>query len=420
MACVWELGLRGNNMELKDQLREVKAASKELALLTEEKRNQILKNIACLLIERKEEILTANQKDIANAAELSKAMIERLTLTYEKIEAMAKQVEIVVKQKDPLHRELESIQRPNGLLIKKMSIPLGVMAIIYESRPNVTIDVACLCVKSGNACVLKGGKEAHHTNQVLVALIHDAMRGIIDEHAVMLIDSSSLVLELIQSNGLVDVAVPRGGKGLIDFVVKNATVPVIETGAGICHQYVDKKADLNQAVKVAVNAKASRPSVCNAIETLLVHKEVAEPFLTALKQAMEEVHVILKGDERVARFIDVEPICTGDYATEYNEYILNLKIVDSLEEAVAHIQHYSTGHSETIMTQDESRAQYFIDHIDSACVYINASTRFSDGGEFGFGLELGISTQKLHARGPLGLQQMTTYRYVIFGDGQIR
>ncbi|MFQ6861012.1 MAG: glutamate-5-semialdehyde dehydrogenase [Beduini sp.] len=407
-------------MELKDQLREVKAASKELALLTEEKRNQILKNIACLLIERKEEILTANQKDIANAAELSKAMIERLTLTYEKIEAMAKQVEIVVKQKDPLHRELESIQRPNGLLIKKMSIPLGVMAIIYESRPNVTIDVACLCVKSGNACVLKGGKEAHHTNQVLVALIHDAMRGIIDEHAVMLIDSSSLVLELIQSNGLVDVAVPRGGKGLIDFVVKNATVPVIETGAGICHQYVDKKADLNQAVKVAVNAKASRPSVCNAIETLLVHKEVAEPFLTALKQAMEEVHVILKGDERVARFIDVEPICTGDYATEYNEYILNLKIVDSLEEAVAHIQHYSTGHSETIMTQDESRAQYFIDHIDSACVYINASTRFSDGGEFGFGLELGISTQKLHARGPLGLQQMTTYRYVIFGDGQIR
>lgn len=407
-------------MELKDQLREVKAASKELALLTEEKRNQILKNIACLLIERKEEILTANQKDIANAAELSKAMIERLTLTYEKIEAMAKQVEIVVKQKDPLHRELESIQRPNGLLIKKISIPLGVMAIIYESRPNVTIDVACLCIKSGNACVLKGGKEAHHTNQVLVALIHDAMRGIIDEHAVMLIDSSSLVLELIQSNGLVDVAVPRGGKGLIDFVVKNATVPVIETGAGICHQYVDKKADLNQAVKVAVNAKASRPSVCNAIETLLVHKEVAEPFLTALKQAMEEVHVILKGDERVARFIDVEPICTGDYATEYNDYILNLKIVDSLEEAVAHIQHYSTGHSETIMTKDESRAQYFIDHIDSACVYINASTRFSDGGEFGFGLELGISTQKLHARGPLGLQQMTTYRYVIFGDGQIR
>ena len=407
-------------MELKDQLREVKAASKELALLTEEKRNQILKNIACLLIERKEEILTANQKDIANAAELSKAMIERLTLTYEKIEAMAKQVEIVVKQKDPLHRELESIQRPNGLLIKKMSIPLGVMAIIYESRPNVTIDVACLCVKSGNACVLKGGKEAHHTNQVLVALIHEAMRGIIDEHAVMLIDSSSLVLELIQSNGLVDVVVPRGGKGLIDFVVKNATVPVIETGAGICHQYVDKKADLNQAVKVAVNAKASRPSVCNAIETLLVHKEVAEPFLTALKQAMEEVHVILKGDERVARFIDVEPICTGDYATEYNDYILNLKIVDSLEEAVTHIQHYSTGHSETIMTQDESRAQYFIDHIDSACVYINASTRFSDGGEFGFGLELGISTQKLHARGPLGLQQMTTYRYVIFGDGQIR
>ncbi|MFQ9921984.1 MAG: glutamate-5-semialdehyde dehydrogenase [Beduini sp.] len=407
-------------MELKDQLREVKTASKELALLTEEKRNQMLKNIACLLIERKEEILTANQKDIANAEELSKAMIERLTLTCEKIEAMAKQVEIVVKQKDPLHRELESIQRPNGLLIKKMSIPLGVMAIIYESRPNVTIDVACLCIKSGNACVLKGGKEAHHTNQVLVALIHDAMRGIIDEHAVMLIDSSSLVLELIQSNGLVDVAVPRGGKGLIDFVVKNATVPVIETGAGICHQYVDKKADLDQAVKVAVNAKASRPSVCNAIETLLVHKEVAEPFLTALKQAMEEVHVVLKGDERIARFIDVEPICTEDYATEYNDYILNLKIVDSLEEAVAHIQHYSTGHSETIMTQDESRAQYFIDHIDSACVYINASTRFSDGGEFGFGLELGISTQKLHARGPLGLQQMTTYRYVIFGDGQIR
>ncbi len=420
MACVWELGLRGNNMELQDQLREVKTASKELALLTEEKRNQILKNIACLLIERKEEILTANRKDIANAKELSSAMTERLTLTPEKIDAMAKQVEIVVKQKDPLHRELESIQRPNGLLIKKMSIPLGVMAIIYESRPNVTIDVACLCVKSGNACVLKGGKEAHYTNQVLVVLIHEAMHGIIDERAVLLIDSSDLVLELIQSNGLVDVAVPRGGKGLIDFVVKNATVPVIETGAGICHQYVDKKADLDQAVKVAVNAKASRPSVCNAIETLLVHKEVAESFLITLKQAMEEAHVVLKGDERIAQFIDVEPIHTEDYATEYNDYILNLKIVDSLEEAVAHIQRYSTGHSETIMTQDKSRAQYFINHIDSACVYVNASTRFSDGGEFGFGLELGISTQKLHARGPLGLQQMTTYRYVIFGDGQIR
>lgn len=407
-------------MKLQDQLSKVKTASKELALLTEGKRNQILKNIACLLIERKEEILTANQKDITDAAELSSAMIERLTLTPEKIEAMAKQVAIVVEQKDPLHRELESIQRPNGLLIKKMSIPLGVMAIIYESRPNVTIDVACLCVKSGNACVLKGGKEARHTNQVLVALIHEAMRGIIDERAVLLIDSSSLVLELIQSNGLVDVAVPRGGKGLIDFVVKNATVPVIETGAGVCHQYVDKKANLDQAVKVAVNAKASRPSVCNAIETLLVHKEVAEPFLISLKQAMEKAHVVLKGDAHIARLIDVEPIHTEDYATEYNDYILNLKIVDSMEEAVAHIQRYSTGHSETIMTQDESRAQYFIDHIDSACVYVNASTRFSDGGEFGFGLELGISTQKLHARGPLGLQQMTTYRYVIFGDGQIR
>lgn len=407
-------------MKLQDQLSKVKTASKELALLTEGKRNQILKNIACLLIERKEEILTANQKDITDAAELSSAMIERLTLTPEKIEAMAKQVAIVVEQKDPLHHELESIQRPNGLLIKKMSIPLGVMAIIYESRPNVTIDVACLCVKSGNACVLKGGKEARHTNQVLVALIHEAMRGIIDERAVLLIDSSSLVLELIQSNGLVDVAVPRGGKGLIDFVVKNATVPVIETGAGVCHQYVDKKANLDQAVKVAVNAKASRPSVCNAIETLLVHKEVAESFLISLKQAMEEVHVVLKGDARIAQLIDVEPIHTEDYATEYNDYILNLKIVDSMEEAVAHIQRYSTGHSETIMTQDESRAQYFIDHIDSACIYVNASTRFSDGGEFGFGLELGISTQKLHARGPLGLQQMTTYRYVIFGDGQIR
>lgn len=420
MACVWELGLRGNNMRLQEQLKAVKTASKELALLTEEKRNQLLKNIARLLIEQKEAILTANQKDIAQAKTLSSAMKERLTLTHEKIESMAKQVEIVIQQKDPLHRELESIQRPNGLRIKKLSIPLGVMAIIYESRPNVTIDVACLCMKSGNACVLKGGKEARCTNQVLVALIHEAMRGIVDERAVMLMDSSSQVLELIQSHEFIDVAVPRGGKGLIEFVVKNATVPVIETGAGICHQYVDKCANLEQAVKVAVNAKASRPSVCNAIETLLVHAKVADVFLKALKPAMKEANVTLKGDARIAQFIDVEPIQIEDYAIEYNDYILNLKIVDSIEEAIDHIQHYSTGHSETIMTQDETRAQYFIDHIDSACVYVNASTRFSDGGEFGFGLELGISTQKLHARGPLGLQQMTTYRYVIFGDGQIR
>lgn len=407
-------------MELQERLKRVKKASKELALLNEEKRNQILKNIARLLITHCKEILIANQKDIAKAKDLSKAMIERLTLTQDKVESMAKQVEIVMAQKDPLHRELETIVRPNGLIIKKMSIPLGVMAIIYESRPNVTIDVACLCMKSGNACVLKGGKEAHYTNIILVNLIHQAMAGLVDKEAVMLIDSSDQVLELIQSNGLIDVAIPRGGKGLIDFVVKNATVPVIETGAGVCHLYVDKAADLTQAIEVAVNAKASRPSVCNAIESLLVHQDVAKTFLPLLEKAMIKANVILKGDQRIKHYIHVEPIQTEDYAIEYNDYILNVKIVDSIDEAICHIQHFSTGHSETIMTQEKKRAQYFIDHIDSACVYVNASTRFSDGGEFGFGLELGISTQKLHARGPLGLQQMTTYRYVILGDGQIR
>lgn len=417
---MWGLGLEGVKMELKEQLIQTRQASKSLMHLSLEKRQGILERLKNLLLENEERIIEENQKDLKEAIMLSESMKERLTLNHERIVSMAKQVEIVMGLSDPLNRLIESMERPNGLKIEKRSIPLGVIAMIYESRPNVTIDVAALCIKSGNACVLKGGKEAKFSNQILVNLIHQAIGDTLSHDSVAFIHSSNQVEALIQSKGLIDVVVPRGGKGLIDFVVTHASVPVIETGAGICHVYVDKEANLEKSLNVVMNAKASRPSVCNSIETVLVHQDVALTFLPLLKKQCDELAVLLKGDLLTQKVISVESANEKDYATEYNDYILNIKVVENIEEAIDHIERFSTKHSESIMSENKETAKYFVDHLDSACVYINASTRFSDGGEFGYGLELGISTQKLHARGPLGLNELTTYRYVIYGEGQIR
>ena len=304
-----------------------------------------------------------------------------------------------------------------------MRVPLGVVAIIYESRPNVTVDAAALCLKSGNAVVLRGGKEAIRTNRILVRIMRDALDGLgIDANAVCLIDDTSRrgTTELMGMRGLVDVLIPRGGKGLIRSVVENASVPVIETGAGNCHLYVDASADLDMALRVAVNAKTSRPSVCNAIETLLVHESVAAEFLPRFAEAMAESGTEIRGDERTCTVIGAVPATEEDWATEYDDYIIAVRVVPSIEEAVEHIRRYSTGHSEAIITRDLSAARCFQRSIDAAAVYVNASTRFTDGGEFGLGAEIGISTQKLHARGPMGLDALTTVKFLITGDGQVR
>ena len=396
------------NTLLETQLKRAKAAARLLKNMPTCTKNQALDKIADALIAHSDEILEANKKDMAHAKEvnMTKAMQDRLLFTYERIVGVSEGVKKVATLPDPIGEVMESWTRPNGLKISKVRVPIGVFGIIYEARPNVTVDIASLCLKSGNACVLRGGKEAIHTNKKLVEIMKDATKDILPEGAIELITEldHAIVGELIHANEYVDVIVPRGGAGLIQFVVKNATVPVIETGAGICHLYVDKDADLNKALTIAVNAKIQRPSVCNAIETILVHKDVADKFLPELKKAFEKVEI--KGDDATCQIINCEHVTDDSYATEYDDYIVNIRVVHSVEEAINHIYTYSTKHSESIITENDETAALFMNSLDSACVYHNASTRFSDGGEFGFGAELGISTQKLHARGPLGLKEM--------------
>ena len=348
-------------------------------------------------------------------------MLDRLLLNKERIIAMANDVFKLTQLEDPIGQVIREIHRPNGLKIKQVRVPIGVFGIIYESRPNVTVDIACLCIKSSNVCVLKGGKEALFSNRILVYIMQNAVKGILPDGCIELIENNdrSIVYDLITAHDYIDVVVPRGGKGLIDFVVSNATVPVIETGAGNCHLYIDKEAELEKAMNITLNAKMQRPSVCNSIETLLVHQDIAHIFLPLLVKAFDG-RVEIRGDEIVQKLIPCVCASEEDYATEYDDYIVAIKVVASVEEAIEHIYKYSTKHSEAIVTADEKTAKIFMDSLDSACVYLNASTRFSDGGEFGFGAELGISTQKLHARGPLGLVEMTSYQYKIYGDGQIR
>lgn len=408
---------------LQNQLELAKKASRTMLKISTEQKNQALTSISYALKKHVDEIIAANQIDIDNAKAngMSSAMVDRLLLTQQRIENIAEDVLKLTTLSDPVGQVIREIHRPNGLLIKQVRVPIGVFGIIYESRPNVTVDIACLCIKSGNVCVLKGGKEALCSNQILTRIMQEATRHILPVGTITLIENTdrSMVSQLITANEYVDVVVPRGGKGLIEHVIHNATVPVIETGAGNCHLYIDKDANMHKAIAISVNAKIQRPSVCNAIETILVHKDIAKEYLVAMVKAFDG-KVVIRGDERVCGMISCQKATQEDYATEYDDYIVAVKIVDSIDEVIDHIYKYSTKHSECIVTENQEAATLFLNSLDSACVYHNASTRFSDGGEFGFGAELGISTQKLHARGPLALLEMTSFQYRIYGQGQIR
>lgn len=410
------------NGELESILKKGKLASRKMLLVDTETKNKALVLISKALCENVDYILEENKKDIINAEanNMSDAMKDRLLLTKDRIIKIASDVIDVSRLNDPIGEVIRDIHRPNGLHIQQVRVPIGVFGIIYESRPNVTVDIACLCLKSSNVCVLKGGKEAINSNRALANIIRNAIKDVLPIDAVNLIENNdrSMVTELIQANDYIDVVVPRGGAGLIRHVVKNATVPVIETGAGNCHLYIDKDADMKKAIDISVNAKIQRPSVCNAIETILVHKDIANIYLKELNKVFTNVEI--RGDCNVQKIINCQPATTEDFATEYDDYIVSIKIVDDINEAIEHIYNYSTKHSEAIITENKETAELFLTSLDSSCVYHNASTRFSDGGEFGFGAELGISTQKLHARGPLGLTEMTSFQYRIIGNGQVR
>ena len=405
-------------------------ASYGLARLSEQEKNKVLLHVADALVAQSKRILQGNEKDILAAKEngIREAMIDRLSLTKERIEGMAEGIRQIAALPDPVGEVLETFERPNGLQISKVRVPLGVVGIIYESRPNVTADAFGLCFKAGNAVILKGGKEAIHTNIAIVDVIRQAIRDMekefrLNEHVIGLITDTSreVTNAFMKLKQYVDVLIPRGGAGLISAVVENSTIPVIETGTGNCHIYVDEYADMEKAVPIIVNAKTQRVSVCNTCESLVVHEAVAEKFLPLLQKAMAEKKVELRGDADCLRILpDLTEATEEDFMTEYLDYILSMKTVSSVEEAIEHINRCSTKHSEAIITESEEHANQFLQGISSACVYVNASTRFTDGFEFGFGAEIGISNQKLHARGPMGLREMTTYQYRIKGNGQIR
>ncbi|MFU8724696.1 glutamate-5-semialdehyde dehydrogenase [Streptococcus suis] len=393
-------------------------------LATTEQKNQALSAMADQLVAQTEAILAGNAIDMEHAqGKISQVMQDRLLLTEERIEAMADGIRALIGLPDPVGLVLEESTRADGLNICKKSIPFGLVGMIYESRPNVTSDAAALAIKSGNAVILRGGKEAFHSAKAIVTALKSGLEEAgVSPKVIELVQDTSRVsaTELMTAKGKIDLLVPRGGAGLIQAVVENATVPVIETGTGICHVYVDKDADLDKALRIVVNAKTSRPSVCNAAEVLLVHEEIASQFLPRLEEALSG-QVELRADSQAQALLNqARPAGDQDFDTEFLDYIMAVKVVSSVEEAISHIAQHSTGHSEAIVTENSQTAEHFTLHVDSAAVYINASTRFTDGGEFGLGCELGISTQKMHARGPMGLREMTTYKYIITGDGHIR
>lgn len=410
---------------LEEMGQKAKQAARFL-LTAGELKNKALLEIANALIENSDKIVRANAVDVNKAVEngTKKSLIDRLTLTKERIEGMADGVRQVAALADPTGVVLDGSVRPNGLRIEKVRVPLGVIGVIYEARPNVTSDAAALCLKSGNAVILRGGKEAINSNKCIADIMRDAIaKAGLPEDCIALVEDTSRAssVELMQLNKYLDVLIPRGSASLINAVVENSKVPVIETGVGNCHVYVDENADIKMASDIIFNAKTSRPSVCNAIETILVHKNIAEKALPKIKEKLDEKDVTLRCCEKSAEILSgVEKAAEDDWYTEYGDYILAVKVVDSIEEAISHIAKYSSGHSECIVTKDYANAQKFIDEVDSAAVYVNASTRFTDGGEFGLGAEIGISTQKLHARGPLGLNELTSMKFIIRGNGQIR
>ncbi len=389
-------------------------------------KNNALAAISKALIENKERIIAENAKDIeaAKANGMSEAKQDRLKLDEKRIADMAKGVDDLIALGDPIGEVMDGFTRPNGLRITKVRVPLGVIGIIYESRPNVTVDAAALCLKTGNAVILKGGKEAINSNVCLGAIMREAIEGAgLPADVIQVVENTSreTTTEIMRLNGYVDVLIPRGSANLIQAVVQNATVPVIETGAGNCHVYVDASADLDMAVEITDNAKTQRPSVCNAIESLLVHKDCAEKFLPMIAERFKSHSVKIYGCDRTMAILSgIEKATETEYATEFNDFVIAVKVVDSIDEAIAHIRKYSTRHSECIVTSSLASAEKFQKEVDAAAVYVNASTRFTDGGEFGFGAEIGISTQKLHARGPMGLRELTTAKYLINGNGQIR
>ncbi len=410
--------------QLGENARKSKAS---IANASTKDKNHILEVIASNLLDNTERILESNKKDLESAKEngISDAMSDRLRLTEGRIKDMSDACRELIALKDPVGEVLEGSVRPNGMRITKTRVPMGVIGIIYESRPNVTVDAATLCIKSGNAVILRGGKEAINSNKVLMDIMRESVAeyGFPMDIVQLVCDTSrETASAMMKANGYIDVLIPRGGKGLINAVVNNATVPVIETGSGNCHIYIDNTLDLDMAVNITDNGKTQRPSVCNALETCLVHKGIAETFLPLLKERLDRHNVELRGCSETMRILggSVKPATEEDYATEYNDYILAIKVVENIEEAIAHISKYSTGHSECIITQDISNAEKFQKEVDSACVYVNCSTRFTDGNEFGFGAEIGISTQRLHARGPMGLNELTTFKYLINGSGQTR
>lgn len=403
------------------------AAKKSLISADTEKKNAALQKIAEALLAHSSEIIEANAADLKAAREngMSVSMQDRLMLSEDRIKGISDAVSELIKLEDPIGRVDNGSVRPNGLRITKVRVPMGVIGMIYESRPNVTADAATLCLKTGNAVILRGGKEAYNSNKCICNIMRDAVeKAGFPKDIIQFVDDTTreVTTELMKCNKYLDLLIPRGGAGLIRAVTQNATVPVIETGTGNCHIYIDKSADIEMGVNITDNGKTQRPSVCNALETLLVHKDIAEKFLPAVKAKLDEHNVELRGCPETVRILGdcVTPATDDDYATEFGDYIMAVKVVNDIDEAIEHIEKYSTGHSECIVTNDLKNAEKFKQEVDSACVYVNASTRFTDGGMFGFGAEIGISTQKLHARGPMGLYEITSNKYLIDGNGQIR
>ena len=403
-----------------------KAAETEMRNLSTNKKNEVLLAVADRLVKDAQTLISANALDVEEGKRnhMPEGLIDRLLLTESRIEGMAEGLRQVSALEDPIGEVLGMKKRPNGLLIGQKRVPLGVIGIIYEARPNVTADAFALCFKTGNVVILKGGSDAIHSNEAIVNCIRETLKEQgVTENAIQLISDTSreTAAEFMKMNQYVDVLIPRGGRGLIKAVVEQSTIPVIETGTGNCHTYVDETADLQMAANIIINAKTQRVGVCNACESLIVHRKITDQFLPLLKKRLAEKEVEVRADEAARAVVpEFTPATEEDWGTEYLDYILSLKIVDSVEEAIEHINKYNTGHSESIITSDYFNAQKFLDEVDAAAVYVNASTRFTDGEEFGFGAEIGISTQKLHARGPMGLKELTTTKYIIYGDGQIR
>lgn len=413
-----------NELELKG--KRAKEASRQMGNLSTQKKNNTLLSIADQLIKEKEYLLSENEKDIETGKinKMSQALLDRLLLNEKRIEEMANSLRLLTEINDPIGEIIEAWNRPNGLEIKKVRVPLGVIGMIYEARPNVTVDAAGLSLKTGNAVILRGSSSAIHSNKALVHVIHTALELVdVPAAAVQLIEDTKrdTVEQMLRLNQYLDVLIPRGGAELIQYVVKNASVPVLETGAGNCHVYIDEEADLEMAKQITINAKTQRPSVCNAAETLLVHRSFAEKQLTSLLKALEEKNVELRGCDRTLSLVPhIKQATETDWETEYLDLMMAVKIVDNVDEAIHHIHQYGTKHSEVIVTENGESAKRFLQQVDAAAVYHNASSRFTDGFEFGFGAEIGISTQKLHARGPMGLTALTSYKYLIYGNGQIR